>query len=624
MWVWWAWRDGAFFGVVFYPGAIVLYAVLLVALWVAPWRGSLNLSRGAAIALTSFLLLGAWTLISTLWSPAVDVALGDALRAFLYAAAFGIGLWATQLLAGRMLWSLIPLATAGAIVGVATLVTLLGGDDIGRYLEADGTLRTPLGYRNATAAFFFIVLWPALTLASSRELDWRVRGAALGTAALCLELAVMGQSRGSLPAAALALGVYLVTSRRRVRAAAWVGLAAVPAAAALPWLLDVYVPSGSPSISALRDAAWAAAFSSLVAVAAGLITARLDSTREPLREERPGRWQRRAAPALAAALLACLVIAIAQGGVLEWLDQRVGETRTNAQPSRFGFGTGGQHREDFWRVAVRDARDAPALGTGAGGFQHSYLLDRESDETPRDAHSVELELLGELGVPGLALFVCGLAGAAAGALRFRRLGPAAAALSAGALASGTYWLAHASIDWFWAYPALTAPTLALLGSGCAPAVLAPAGEPSRRWRPAAAAAAVALAAVSIPLYLSERYTNDAYRHWGSDLSGAYAALDRAADLNPLSDEPLLAEGAIAREAGDRERAIDAFRAAGEREPEQWAAHYFLGLLLTPEDPAAAREELATARRLNPRGEGVRRAQLRLRRRARRPPARGAR
>ena len=31
---------------------------------------------------------------------------------------------------------------------------------------------------------------------------------------------------------------------------------------------------------------------------------------------------------------------------------------------------------------------------------------------------------------------------------------------------------HASLDWFWPYPALTAPVFALLGSACAPAIRA--------------------------------------------------------------------------------------------------------------------------------------------------------
>ena len=73
------------------------------------------------------------------------------------------------------------------------------------------------------------------------------------------------------------------------------------------------------------------------------------------------------------------------------------------------------------------------------------------------------------GLVGLGAAVRGAGGAAIGRHPRRRAsGPSAAGLSAVALASGTYWLVHASVDWFWPYPAITAPVMALLGSACAP------------------------------------------------------------------------------------------------------------------------------------------------------------
>ena len=46
-------------------------------------------------------------------------------------------------------------------------------------------------------------------------------------------------------------------------------------------------------------------------------------------------------------------------------------------------------------------------------------------------------MFGELGFPGLLFFLAFVVAAIAAALRSRRLGPAAAALSAGALAAGS-------------------------------------------------------------------------------------------------------------------------------------------------------------------------------------------
>jgi tetratricopeptide (TPR) repeat protein len=258
-------------------------------------------------------------------------------------------------------------------------------------------------------------------------------------------------------------------------------------------------------------------------------------------------------------------------------------------------------------VAWKDARAEPLHGEGAGAFVYSYTRDRGISLSARDAHSVEMELLSELGFPALVMFAAIVVGAAAAALRSRRLGPSAATLCAGALGAGTYWLFHSSVDWFWTYPALTAPVFALLGSAAAPALSSARAARAVGVRVAAAGAALVAIVAATALYLSERYTNDAYDEWRTDLQGAYSDLDRAQTLNPFADEPLVAEGAIAKEVGDRARALDAFRDAADRTPQEWGTHYFLGQLLASSDPAAAERELEIAAELNPRSAVVHRA-----------------
>ncbi len=200
---------------------------------------------------------------------------------------------------------------------------------------------------------------------------------------------------------------------------------------------------------------------------------------------------------------------------------------------------------------------------------------------------MELENLSELGIVGLALFGSAVAAAAAGALRARRLGPAGAWVSAFALTAGAYWLVHSSLDWFWPYPAVTAPVFALLGSACAPAIRVDRPAPWRgSGRLAVAAGAIALAASTVPPFLSQRYVDDAYDSWQSDPARAYHDLDRAGSLNPLSVEPLLAEGAIARASGDRRRAIEAFREAISKRPEEWVSYYLLAVSARARGPGA--------------------------------------
>ena len=121
-----------------------------------------------------------WAALSAIWSPAPEIAIEDAQRILAYAVAFGLGLWLSDLLGPRAHLALVPLALAGAFAGVIAVVGMHGGDHPAHYLDNDGTLEFPLGYRNANAAFFLIALWPALGLAARRGGIWIGRAAALG------------------------------------------------------------------------------------------------------------------------------------------------------------------------------------------------------------------------------------------------------------------------------------------------------------------------------------------------------------------------------------------------------------------------------------------------------------
>ncbi len=619
VWCWWGAKSGAYFGTVLLPGTVALCATLAVVAWIGPWRGKLRASPVVIVALAAPIALGAWAALSALWSPAPDLAIADGQRILAYAVAFALGLWLCDLLGARMHLALVPLAVAGAFAGLIAIIGMHSAEHPGRYLETDGTLEYPLGYRNANAAFFLIAFWPALGLAARRGGVWLGRGAALAAATLCLSMGMLSQSRGSMIAGAAALCVYVAFSRDRARRVAWLALAALPALIVLPALTDLYreANNGTPIHELggeLRSAANAAALSIAVAFVIGaagaLVERRLPSS------PRAGRIANRAAIiGLVIVLLGgSIAFVAAVGDPIHWVSQKASQfqageaTRPIGRNSRFTFNarTG---RGELWRIALVDFTDHPVLGDGAGGYRYTYLKERRPDAPPavNDAHSVELENLAELGIVGFLLLAAALTAAAAGAIRARRRGPEAAWLSAIALTAGTYWLFHSSLDWFWPYPAVTAPVFALLGSACAPCVRAlsrsdkAASPPARqgRGRLAIAAAAIVLAATVVPPFLSERYTTDAYAVWRADPSRAYRDLDRARSLNPLSVDPILAEGAIARANGDRRRAIAAFDDAVAKRPEEWVSYYFLALLHEHRSPGLARREIATARARDP-------------------------
>jgi hypothetical protein len=608
IWAWWALEDGAYFGVVLLPGTVALCLIAIVFAGSAPWpTGLLSRARPAAVAIGALIALACWAGLSAIWSPAPDVAIRDAQRILVYALAFGLGIWLCALLGGRVHLSLTPVVVAAAAAGIAAIVALLTSDAPRDLLDAEGTLYYPIGYRNAEAAFFGITFFCALGLAAEGRCAVCLRAAALGTAALCVDGALFAQSRGSVVAMPIALVVYLLVAPRRGRALLWLLLAVLPALTIVPAMTSMYEAAqngAGDAIDEMRTAGATAAVNGAGAVIIGALAASLES-RIPGFGRDPKRSNRVIAVGMAlVAVAGVAAFAVAVGDPFDWIGKRANEFRHRGSPdltqgsSRFVINAGSD-RYDVWRVAVDDAGRDPLLGDGGGGFQYSYLRHRTHDyQQVHDAHSIELENLAELGIPGLALLLTALVAAFWGIVRVRRRSAAAAGLAATALASGAYWLAHSSLDWFWPYPALTTPALFVLGAASAPALGIAAQVPIRR-RLVLVAALAALALSAVPPFFSDRYIDQAYAEWRTDLGAAYDDLDRAHELNRLSNTPILAEGAIATAAGDRRRALNAFEEAAAKRPEEWAAHYLLAKLQQRSDPAAARREIRIALDLNP-------------------------
>jgi hypothetical protein len=297
----------------------------------------------------------------------------------------------------------------------------------------------------------------------------------------------------------------------------------------------------------------------------------------------------------------------------------------NGTGNRLTSGLGSQ-RYDFYRVAIDEFLAHPLVGIGADNFQQQYLRHRRSDVTPHYPHSVELRTLTQTGVLGGLLGLLGLgaallAGARAGlSRRGRRTDPLGAAVAAAALGGFSYWLVHGSFDWFWEFAGLGAPAFALLGLACALGRL-PCGPASERLRPGsatapvrrltwrragiAASAVVALAAagsLAAP-WLSQLQVQSAARIWTTVPRKAYARLDDAARLNPLSDEAYLVAGSIALRFGDLAYADHQFSLALQRTPGDAYATLERGAIAsTRGDRKGAVGLFEQALRLNPRDE----------------------
>jgi len=254
-----------------------------------------------------------------------------------------------------------------------------------------------------------------------------------------------------------------------------------------------------------------------------------------------------------------------------------------------------QARARIWGVALQSSAAEPLRGTGAGSFSRSWQQHRPVRRTVRDAHSLYLETLTELGAVGLALLLLALAVPLAAAARAREepLVPAAA---------GAYsaYLIHAGAHWDWELPAVTLVALA-----CAVAPIAAARGPADRRRVGARGRTVAIVVVVAAASLAAISTASSVALEHSRAAAAVGALGEtrsaaleAARLAPWSGEPWRLLGEAALSEGHRAEARESFASGIRRDP--WSWQLWAGLARAS-DGTSRRVAARRAASLNPLG-----------------------
>lgn len=472
------------------PNPWYLGALVLVALSCTTVLGlrQVRLSRWMSIACGALAAYTIWSFCSILWAHDQGAALHGSDRTLVYLAVF-----VTFALLPWTRWSLraalvLLVAALGAVALVSAIKLATLADPSSMYLDA--RLIYPLGYYNGDAALFTTSALVAIALASRRGGAPMLRVSGLVVAALCLQLAVLSQSRGWLFTVPLifVLALAIVPGRLRLLSAALGPVCAT--AAASPALLGVYghatvdgVALPEPRIAHVlhQQSAHAARVTLLVDLALALLAALgvLLDRRVRLSEVARARADRLGVALAILAVPAALAIGIAatHGHPIARLERAwrsfaatgssVESSSAAGGSSRFG-GLGSQ-RADFWRVALHEWSAHPLLGAGQDNFAAGYLRLRHTEQEPRWVHSWELRLLAHTGLVGALLFVLFLVALALAALcgpgvRGSRARRVAAAMG---LLPAIVWLVHGSIDWFWEIPALSVPALAFAGAAAA-------------------------------------------------------------------------------------------------------------------------------------------------------------
>jgi O-antigen ligase len=222
-------------------------------------------------------------------------------------------------------------------------------------------------------------------------------------------------------------------------------------------------------------------------------------------------------------------------------------------------------RAAYWPVAVEAVAREPLVGTGAGTWGRTWLAARDEPFAARDAHSLYLETLAELGPVGLAALLLALGTPLVAAVRVRdhRLVPA----TAGAYSA---FVLHLGVDWAWELTAVAVAGL-LLGASLLVEVrrVSPDGTPEARLEvpraPAVAALAVVAALALCGLAGNALASRASDRLRASSPAAAEQEARRAARLAPWASEPWRLRGEAQLALGRRDDAVASFREGLERD-----------------------------------------------------------
>ena len=571
--IWLAWDNGAY-------GATARYAVTITIWWVLGLGALLGLFPRTRLGTSALVALGLaaayclWTLASLLWASSAERVMVEFNRDAMYLGVLALVLSAVR---ARELPQLADgLALGIAVVAVIALASRLYPGPfptrgVSEFLPgAVSRLSFPLGYWNGLA--IFVALGIPLLLRGA--LEWHppvARAAAVAVVPAVGSVIYLCSSRGGVAAAIVASTAFLVLGRKRW---AFVG-ASAPGAAGTA--VAVYVlhqrpelvngPLGSAAAHDQRRSA--AVLLILVCVATGvafILATRAFRGRVTIS---------RRAGTVAAVLVAVLVIVglSASHPVTRFEAFKEPPGSESVRADNFvnahlmsGSGSG---RWQNWSVALDAWRSAPLRGIGAGGYESYWAQHRPIDLFVKDAHSLYLEALGELGVVGFLLLMSWFVLLVVSSARtcFRSADGERSSRAA-LLASGFGFLLAAGVDWMWELTVVGIVGLVALGAGLTTSVApARAGALARFGATAVAALLVCSAGVSllVELNLAESRSAAGAGRVATALSRASAA----AHLAPWTASPRLETALLREQLHELPAARAEIVSAVRRDPQDW-------------------------------------------------------
>ena len=617
--------------------------LLLAALWVWFLRRGSRPSPLYLCALGTFGLFVAWVGLSVLWSLGPDLSwMAFDLAALYLAVAAVLGLTPVRRL------QLLVAAAGFLVVAVAVAVYAYLGKvlpDVVINAHAYARLDSPIGYWNVLALMMIMGLMVVLALAADRRVPavWRTLAAVAGVP-LCFTF-FFTLSRGGWIALAVALVVYFAFCTTRLASLATLVAVAAPVAAVLWRVRDLGTLFQATTDDILRTQQGHIllrySLAALVIAGCAQVVVMLLQQRVP--------WPRWSRVAVGAAILVLLLGGVgggsfafvqARGGV-SWVKAKVhafaaGNDQTSAAEGTVRLVSVNTGRPPLWREALDQLHVDPVTGSGAGTFRSTHYRFRKDGGVVKHAHSEWFNVLSELGIVGLVLFVASMLLFVVTSFRnpLRDRGDPMRSLVVAMQAGILAFLVHISWDWDWGMAAIgfvfflfVAVSSSYLATRAgderrraslegleeaageardeAAGQYAAAGQdanasgqdlPARRstrrrrragggrsrW-PVRAAATTALVLLAVSWafpYMALRAANAALAE-SADGNAAAALGDarHAARLDPLAVDPLLTEALVLQQQGKNDEALAVLGQAQRLQPANYEVYFAQGQLL---------------------------------------------
>ena len=606
-----------------------LQAAATVAVWwavvIALALGGWPRSRvpGAVIGAGACLAgLAIWTALSLGWASDDGGTFIEVVRVLGYLGLFVLVAIAAPRASARS-W-LEGLALGLVAVAVLALISrfepsFAGDRELGVFLPAAANrLSYPIGYWNGLAAAMAIAIVLLVWLGAQGK-SAALRAVATGAIPLPILVIYLASSRGGVAAGVVGLAVLLALGPARARMAACLALGGLGGA----WLLFLTARQHE-LVDALGDSTAASQGDRLllatVAVAVAIALVRLLVDRRLSRLEVSPRLERGVGIGVAVVAVVGILASNPSARWEEFKEVAPLETQSTYVAAHLTSGRG-SGRYQFWSTALDAFAGKPLNGIGAGGYE-AYWAEHGSLARPvRDAHSLFIEQLAELGVIGGGLVVgffgvALIAGARRRPTRAREgaLGAAIAVLAAG--------IVSAAIDWTWELPACFVLVVVAAALVCGAATLERMpllaavpdhldgargrafGRLGSRFGLGIATLVIGWAAIWAggDQFLTEiRLSNSRQAATAGELSAAAQDARDAATLQPWASEPRLQLALVEELDGDLAAANRDLGEAIARARDDWQLWFVRARLMVKlGDVKGANQALERARELNPR------------------------